>query len=42
MNALPAFRVSLAIVALSGMALSLTVVMQYRRVVLLRLGKVPG
>ena len=42
MSALPAFRVSLAIVALSGMALSLTVAMQYRRVVLLRLGKVPG
>jgi hypothetical protein len=38
MNARPAFRVLLAIVALSGMALSLTVAMQYRRVVLVRLG----
>ena len=42
MKALRVFRVLLAIVALIGLSLSLTVAMQYRRVVLLRLGKVGG
>ena len=42
MKALLVFRVLLAIVALIGLSLAVTVVTQYRRVVLLRLGQGRG
>jgi len=42
MNALIAFLVFLAIVALIGLSLSVKVVTQYQRGVLFRLGKVVG
>jgi regulator of protease activity HflC (stomatin/prohibitin superfamily) len=42
MNALLVFRVLLAIVVLIGLSLSVKVVTQYQRVVLVRLGNVAG